>query len=94
MKRSDLKTIIKECIQELNEAKLTGGMDFDEVRGLVKHAKNDKLKVTYGTRTNKWYLIAKSDRDYNTAFAAAPSKFLKYKNEKEAIAALTGSRTV
>jgi hypothetical protein len=58
-----------------------------------KNLNRKDLKITYGTRTKKFYGITKNDRDWDT-FSVFPKEFAKFKNEKEAIDALTRARRI
>lgn len=44
-----------------------GGTDF--IQSLLRTAGRKELKVIYGTRTGKWYVIDKEDRDWATTWA-------------------------
>jgi len=49
------------------------------------------VKITYGTRTKKFYVIDQSDRDWER-FSVFPKEFVKFKNEKDAINTLVSPR--
>lgn len=41
----------------------------------IKTMKTEKLKYVYGTKTNKWYLVDKTDRDFK--YGISKSEFKK-----------------
>jgi hypothetical protein len=44
-----------------------GGSDF--IHALLRTAGLPELKIIFGTRDRKWYVIDKEDRDYYTTWA-------------------------
>jgi hypothetical protein len=82
----------KDRILELAGISLKEEMSFKDALSYSMKNKNKKdSKITYGTRSKKFHLIDKNDRDYNK-FSIFPSEFIKFKTEKDAIKALTGSK--
>ena len=56
----------------------------------TKYPNKTKLKVVYGTKTNKFHFIMQNDRDYNTGFAVDLYNFQRFRSSNEAKRALTG----
>ena len=49
----------------------------------VGKAKGVKKRYVYGTKTNKWYLVGKSDRDFKDGLSLAEFKRLGQEKAKE-----------
>lgn len=75
--------------------KNSNGYTFSEAKQVANrrttYPNKSKLKVVYGTRTNKFHFITKEDRDFNTSFSMSIYEFLNIKSSKKAILLLTGS---
>lgn len=74
----------------INEGKRKSYNFYDMKRWAKRNQQRKDMRIVYGTRTNKFHLITRKDRDWDI-YAVTPVKFLEFENKNEAVKKLSGS---
>jgi len=70
-------------------------LNFSQMKALSKsYQKFPHMQVAYGTRSGKFHLVDKDDRDFNTNWCMTLDTFAQMTNETIAIKLLTGARSI
>lgn len=79
-----MRKIADEISALLSKAK-EEGLSFEEMKVLARYLVDKKdLRITYGTRTGKWYVIDEKDRDFEV-WGIPFRIFIGFRDEREAI---------